>query len=109
MAVGTDAMECYQGEDVSWNFSVSDPNVTDIAGWDITLVVKETAAENDPALVGPATATVTGALTLNVEFNADLDPGEYVYSLRRVDSGFSWQLAHGALTVIDSAHVDVTP
>ncbi len=109
MAIGTTAMTCYQGEDVSWQFTVADARITDIAGFDIELVVKETAAEPDPPLVGPISCSVNGTLTFLAEFNADLDPGAYVYSVRRVDAGFSWQLAQAALTVLDSASIDITP
>lgn len=106
MAVGTEALGCYQGEDLSWTFTVTDANVASIAGWDIELVIKATAAAADPALIGPVTASIEDTLDCLTEFNADLDPGSYVYSLRRVDAGFSWQLAHGALTVADSASID---
>lgn len=106
MAVGTEAIGCYQGEDVSWTFTVTDSNVASIAGWDIELVIKATAAAADPPLIGPTTASITGTLTCLIEDNIDVDPGTYVYSLRRVDTGFSWQLAHGVLTVTDSASID---
>lgn len=106
MAVGTESLTCYQDEDVLWTFTVTDANVASIAGWTITLVVKATAATADPALLGPITASITGALTCLVSTQVTLDPGAYVYSLRRTDAGTSWQLAQGTLTVEDSAHYD---
>lgn len=106
MAVGTGSFTCYQGEDVSWQFTLSDANYTDWTGHDIELVIKATAAAADPALIGPETMTVDTATTGTCAFNVDLDPGEYVGSLRRVDTGNSWQLWQGAVTVLDSASID---
>lgn len=106
MAVGTTSMECYEGEDVDWTFTVNDARITNITGYDIELVIKQTAAALDPALVGPITASIGGALTFTCAFNVDLAPGTYVYSVRRVDVGFNWQLAHGTVTVLDSASID---
>lgn len=108
MAVGTTAITCYQGEDVSWQFTYTDSNAPDITGWDIELVIKASAAAADPALIEASDVTITidDATHFTAEFNVDLDPGSYVYSARRKDAGFDWQLAQGALTVVDSASID---
>jgi hypothetical protein len=105
MAVGTTAMTAYQNEDCIWDFTVSDPNVADIAGWTIGFKIKALASDPDPALVS-ATASITGALTCRVTFNMDLAPGSYVYGLRRTDTGFSWELATASVTVLDTPSVD---
>lgn len=106
MAVGTTAMTCYQGEDVSWEFTANDSRIASVAGYTITLVVKLLASSVNPPLLGPFTCTITGTLTFSAAFNVALAPGVYVYSVRRTDSGFSWQLAQGTLTVLDSATID---
>ena len=107
MAIGTDTLTCYQDEDVLWTFTVTDTNVSSISGWTITLVVKATAVATNPALLGPITATITGTLTCRIATQITVDPGSYVYSLRRTDLGTAWQLAQGTLTVVDSAHIDI--
>ena len=107
MPIGTTEMTCYQGEDVSWQFTISDPRITNSTGYAIRLVVKLTAAAPNPPLIGPITCVSTDTLEFKAEFNVDLDPGTYVYSVRRIDAGFSWQLAQGTLTVLDSASIDI--
>ncbi len=108
MAVGTEALACYQGEDVSWQWTFTDANVTTIAGWTIQLVIKLTA-DDGPALVGPISCTVTSAtapMTYKAEFNVNLDHGQFLVSVRRVDAGFSWQLVDSVLTVTGSASIN---
>lgn len=106
MAVGTTALTCYQGEDVSWSITVSDANVVSVAGWTVHLIIKASAAALDPPLIGPVICSITDTLTALAETNIDLEPGTYRYSFRRVDSGFSWELATGALTVLDTPAID---
>jgi hypothetical protein len=106
MAVGTTALTCYQKEDVLWDFTVSDANVATISGWTIVMKIKAEADDADPPLL-EATATVTGTLTFRVALNIDIDPGTYVYGVRRTDSGTSWELATAALTVLDTPSMDV--
>lgn len=106
MAVGTQAMTCYQGEDVSWEFTVNDSRIASVAGYVIALVIKQTPASLNPPLLGPFTCSITGTLTFAAAFNVAIAPGVYVYSIRRTDAGFSWQLAQGTLTVTDSASID---
>lgn len=107
MAVGTTPFTCYQGEDVLWTFTLSDANLTDWTGRVIKLVIKETAADPDPALLGPFTLTILTATTGTIAGNIDVDPGSYVYSLRGYDANQSWEYATAAVTVLDSASVDV--
>jgi hypothetical protein len=106
MAVGTTPLSVYQKEDVIWDFTLSDPNVSAITGWTIALKIKETASDLDPALVGPITCSITGTLTFRAAFNCNVPPGPYVYGVRRTDSGTSWELATGALTVLDTPSMD---
>ncbi len=108
MAVGTDALRCYQGEDVNWEWTFTDSNVTTIVGWTIQLVIKATA-DDGPALVGPISCTVTSAsspMTFAANFNVALDHGTFLVSVRRVDSGFSWQLVDSQLIVTGSASIN---
>lgn len=108
MPVGTTGLTFYQNEDVEPGFTVTDPTVTDITGWGIEFVIKASAADDDPA-IQTAAGVVNGLLTFTVPFQLDVSitPGTYVYSIRRTDPGFEWQLAHGSFTVVDSAGVDL--
>ncbi len=74
------------------------------------MVIKDTAADIDPPL-HTASGSVFGAgPTLIIDFPSllplTLAPGLYVYSVRRTNAGFDWQLAHGDFTILDSAHKD---
>lgn len=109
MPVGTSPLTFYQQESIAPRFTVSDPRVTDVTGWTVTFVIKNTAADADPPLHGPVSATIIGSapsliLEVSTTLPTSLAPGTYVYSLRRTGSGTDWQLAQGALTVVDSAH-----
>lgn len=105
MAVGTQALSCYQGEDVVWDFTVSDPNVASIAGWTILLKIKDTPSKPDPPDL-QATCTVTGTLTFRASLNINLSPGTWSYGIRRTNAGNSWELATGTLTVKDTPSTD---
>jgi len=111
MSVGTTGLQFYQNEDVEPGFTVTDPTITDITGWAIEFVIKASAADDDPALQTAAGVISGGPPTLDftVPFQIDvaLAPGAYVYSIRRTDAGFEWQLAHGSFTIVDSAGVDL--
>jgi hypothetical protein len=109
MPVGTTALTFFQQESIAPRFTVSDPRVSDITGWTVTFVIKNTAADADPPLHGPVTATMIGpgtdrVLEVSTTLPTSLAPGTYVYSLRRTGVGTDWQLAQAALTVVDSAH-----
>jgi hypothetical protein len=111
MAVGSSPLECYQGEDVEWEFTVNPTDLAlmggDISTFDIELVIKASASALNPALIGPVTCTVTAIDKFKAALNVDLDPADYVVSARRVDPGFSWQLHQGPVSVLDSASIDV--
>lgn len=109
MAVGATPLQCYEQENVSWVFTVVDPNIPNITGFALRMVIKLTAASVNPALLGPITASIVDTTHFGIDTKIDLAPGVYVYSVRRIDSGFDWQLAHGALTVLDSASKDLLP
>ncbi len=105
MAVGTQSATHYEREDVTWTFTLDTDVFT--GSETIKLVVKATAGAADPPLLGPFTVTPgTGVNTASVSFNVDVDSGTYVYSVRRIDSGFSRELATGTLTVLESAYID---
>ena len=110
MSVGTQKLTFYQGESISPRFTVTDSRVTDITGWTIGFVIKDTAADVDPPLHSASGSIVGGPPTLIVDVSTTLPltlaPGTYVYSLRRTGVGTDWQLAHGVLEVVDSAHKD---
>src|SRR5262245_20770372 len=105
MPVGTTALTCYQKEDVTWDFTVSDPNISTISVWTIAFKIKTTPAADVPALL-TFTGTVTGTLTFRITGNINIEPGTYVYGARRTDSGFSWELATASLTVLDTPSID---
>ncbi len=106
MAVGTTPIESYQGEDFPLDLTFSHPTITDISTWVIELVIKETAAEPNPALIGPLTCISTGPMTRSVLVPLDIAPGAYVYSVVRTGVNVRRQLAQAAWIVIDSASVD---
>ena len=111
MAVGKTALTFYQGESIKPRFTVTDTNVTDISSWGITFVIKVDAAAADPPLHS-ASAVIVGTsptLVFDVSTNLPLSliPGTYIYSVRRNDAGFDWQLAQAPITIVDSAHRQV--
>jgi hypothetical protein len=89
----------FQGEDLTLNFTVVP--LTDITGWTITSTVKDKlggTTQLNPAVSitdagrGKFQATWTRAQT------SALSPGDYVWDVRRTDSGFNTVLAHGEAT-----------
>ena len=112
MSVGSTPLSFYQGENISPRFTVSDPRVTDVTGWTTTMVIKAAADDPDPPLHTAAGVVFGTAPTLTIDVPTllplTLEPGAYVYSLRRTNAGFDWQLAHAALTILDSASKDAT-
>jgi hypothetical protein len=110
MAVGTTPLTFYQGENIAPRFTINDSRVTDVTGWTVTFVIKDTPAEVDPPLVSASAAVIGGSPSLVLEVATllplTLHPGTYVYSLRRTNVGFVWQLAQGTLTILDSASKD---
>lgn len=110
MAVGTDPIEAYEGNNVSWEFTFTDPtgNVTSLSGMDIDLWIKVDQAATGAALI-TAQCTITSAtapMKFKAEFLLDLDPGTYVVGARRQDSGFIWDTVDAPLTVKDSVFRD---
>ncbi len=110
MPVGSTALTFYQGENIAPRFTVTDSRVTDVTGWTTTFVIKDTAAAVDPPLHTASGAVIGGSPSLIIEVATllplTLHPGTYVYGLRRTNSGFDWQLAHGVCTILDSANKD---
>ena len=104
MAVGMQALSCYEDEDVSWQFTYSDAVAPSITGWDIRGQIRTTASSPTTA-IGPIVCTINDSTHFTFATNIALSPGTYVYSMRRIDAGFSWQLAQGELTVVDSASI----
>src|SRR4051794_1726099 len=89
----------FQGEDLLLTFTMTPP--TDISGWTLSSTVKDklggttqftpTYAITDAGR-GVFTLTWTRAQT------SALTPGDYVWDVRRTDSGFNKVLAHGEAT-----------
>lgn len=110
MAVGTTPLTFYQGENIAPRFTIADTRVTDVTGWATSLVIKDSAADLDPPLHEASGVVYGAAPTLTIDVPTllplTLAPGTYVYSFRREDAGYDWQLAHGIMTIVDSAHKD---
>lgn len=110
MSVGATPLTFYQGESIKPRFTVSDPSITDITGWTISFKIKQAADDPDPALHSAVGTVIGVAPTLIFDVDTTLPlsliPGTYVYSIRRDDAGYDWQLAQAAFVVLDSAHKD---
>ena len=109
MAVGTDPITCYEQENVSWLFTLTDStgNITNISGQAIQLSIRVTP--DSALLLGPITCSIASAsnpMTFLAEFLLNLDIGTYKVGIRRTDSGFKWQYVHAPLTVLGSVNVD---
>lgn len=102
MAVGTDDIEIYEGEDITVVFTVT--GVSDVTGFTFAFEVKQTAASaGAPLLTG--TPSITGIQQVTVTADANLTGGSYVYGLRRTDAASETQYAQGVFTVITSVNV----
>jgi len=104
MAVGTDAIEVYEGEDVTVVATIGTP--ADVTGFTFAFLVKQLATSTGAALYTGSCA-VTGVQQVTVTCaDVDLTGGTYVYGLRRTDaSGGEMQYAQGVFTVISSVNV----
>lgn len=102
MAVGTDAITCYENEDLSIVFTTTPTTVT---GFTFRFDVKQTASDPDPALA-TAAGSVTGAQQVTVTIDLNIAAGSYVYGLRRTDASSEHQYAQGELTVLASVNED---
>lgn len=110
MAVGTTPLTFYQGESISPRFTVSDARVTDVTGWTTIFEIKVGPEDVDPPLHSAAGVVFGSAPTLIIDVPTNLPltlaPGSYFYGLRRTNVGFSWQIAHAQLTILDSVNED---
>ena len=107
MAVGKTPISCYEGEDVIWEFTLTDATgiITSIATHQIQLVIKASATAPNPPLIGPVVCTITSAtspMKFRAAFNVNLDAGTYNVSVRRENVGTVWQYVDSRLTVTDS-------
>jgi hypothetical protein len=98
MSVQSD-IAIFAGEDVTLNFQLGPPQ--DVTSWTFTSNVKDKLGGTvifSPAITvvdggrGRFKATFTRAQTSGLQ-------GNYVWDVRRTDSGFNTVLAHGELTV----------
>lgn len=106
MAIGTITQDVFELENIKgWLFVCNDARITDITGWTITLVIKANPLAVGSALLGPYTATIVSSQSFSFDMVANLAPGSYTYSVRRMDTGYVWQLAQGSFIVEASAHV----
>ena len=108
MAVGRSAIECYEGEDVIWEFTLTDGTgvITNISNFVIQLVIKANASASGSPLIGPIVCTITSAtvpMKFRASFNVDLFAGTYNVSCRRETFGFITQFVDSELTVHASA------
>jgi len=102
MAVGTDALEIYEGEDVTIVFTIGTP--ADVTGFTFAFAIMATPSSSGAALV-TGTCQVTGVQQVTVTADVDIVGGTYTYGLRRTDAATETQYAQGALTVISSVNV----
>jgi hypothetical protein len=103
MAVGTETLEIYEGEDVTIVFDI-DSGPADVTGFTFAWLVKASATATGAALL-TGTCNVTGAQQVTVTVDADLVGGSYTYGLRRTDAASETQYAQGTLTVVSSVNV----
>jgi hypothetical protein len=90
----------FQGEDVTLNFQLGPPQ--DISAWTLTSSVKDKLGGT--VQFSPAVSLIDGGrgrfkLTLTRTNTSNLPAGDYVWDVRRTDSGFNTVLAHGEMTV----------
>ncbi len=93
------------GEDKILRFAVVDANAAavNITGWELGWVLRESAADSDSLASKSVGAGITitdgpGGICEVAITDADtdnLDPGTYVYALRRTDEGSEQVLAYG--------------
>lgn len=101
MSVGSDPITCYEGEDVQWEFTVTDPNIASIVGQTIALTIKQLPTSPNPSLI-TAACTNTATLKCKAQPNIALAAGAYFYSVDRTDASSATKYAQGPLTVLKS-------
>jgi hypothetical protein len=90
----------FQGEDIQLNFALTPP--TDITGWTLTGTVQNklggtTAFTFTPSIVDAGRGWFQAGFARAQTSN--LSPGDYVWDVRRTDSGKNAVLAHGEITL----------
>jgi hypothetical protein len=90
----------FQGEDVLLNFNLSPPQ--DITGWTLTGTVKDKLGGTVQFTFTP-TITDAGKGLFQVAWSraqtSALNPGDYVWDVRRTDAGNNSVLANGEITL----------
>jgi hypothetical protein len=90
----------FQGEDVSLNFTLTPP--ADITGWTIVSTIKDKLG-GTTQFTPVVTITDAGRGKFKAALpranTSSLSPGDFVWDVRRTDSGNNTVLAHGELTV----------
>lgn len=102
MAVGTDDIDIYEGEDITIVFTVT--GVSDVTGFTFQFVVKQSATASGAALF-TGSCSVTGVQQVTVTGDCDLTGGSYTYGLRRTDAASETQYAQGMFTVTSSVNI----
>jgi hypothetical protein len=96
----------FQGEDIQLNFALTPP--TDITGWTLTGTVQNKLGGSTQFTFIPSIQDA-GRGWFQAGFaraqTSNLSPGDYVWDIRRTDSGKNAVLAHGEITIKQS----VTP
>jgi hypothetical protein len=90
----------FQGEDVQLNFYVTPP--TDVTGWTLTGTVKDKLGGTvqftfTPSILDAGRGWIQ--VTWPRSNTSALTPGDYVWDVRRTDSGKNTVLANGEATV----------
>jgi hypothetical protein len=93
-------LEFFQGEDILLTFSLVPPQ--DITGWTLTGTVRNQLGGTSQFTFSPSvTDAGRGVFTASWSRSqtSGLSPGDYVWDIRRTDSGKNTVLAHGQITV----------
>lgn len=93
-------VQFFQGEDVQFTFALIPP--TDLTGWTLTGTVKNklggvTQFAFTPTITDAGRGWFSASWTRSQ--TSALPPGDYVWDIRRIDSGKNAVLAHGEATV----------
>ncbi len=90
----------FQGEDIQLNFALNPP--TDITGWTLTGTVQNKLGGTTQFTFTPSIQDA-GRGWFQASFprtqTSNLPPGDYVWDIRRTDSGKNAVLAHGEITL----------
>jgi hypothetical protein len=90
----------FQGEDILLTLTMTPP--TDITGWTLLSTVKDElggTTQFNPTVSATDYGRGVFTVSLSRAQTSALTPGDYVWDVRRTDSGKNAVLAHGEITV----------